>query len=138
MNALATVNALRPRIGTKGVLYWTEHTTVSLHLEHVHQDVPPQLPYHISISTDFATLSLVQEFMVGEHIALAFKACAVETRETNGSQLFLKVHGIDIEGATTGPLRFWRFGEGDVLSRACIHRARPESVAGSTVGLRSR
>ena len=139
VNALATVNALRPRTGAKGVLYWTEHTTVSLHLENVHQDVPPEFPYHVSVSTDFAALSLVQETMVGEHIALAFKACAVETRETNGSQLFLEVHGIDIEGATTGPhsvLEVWRGRR--FFFRACIPRERPESVAGATVGLRFR
>ena len=124
LNGLATVSALKPRPGNKGVLYWTEDTRVSVHLECKDLGGPPVFPYDLSVSTHFATIDFAQQVKLGEHIALVFKALAVETRYTDDSnEAFLEVQGVDIEGVPTGALRFWRYEEGDIAEgRAYIAR----------------
>ena len=81
-------------------------------------------PYDLSVSTYFATIDFAQQVKLGEHIALVFKALAVETRYTyDSNEAFLEVQGVDIEGVPTGALRFWRFEEGDIAEgRAYIAR----------------
>ena len=72
-------------------------------------------PYDVCVSTYFATIAFAREVKLGDHIALVFKALAVETRYTyDSSEAFLEVQGVDIEGVPTGALRFWRFEEGDI------------------------
>ena len=115
LNGLATVSALKPRPGNKGVLYWTEDTKVSVQLEGVDLGGPPVFPYDVCVSPYFATMAFAGEVKLGEHIALVFKALAVETRYTyDSNEAYLEVQGVDIEGAPTGALRFWRFEEGDI------------------------
>ncbi len=115
LNALATVCALKPRAGNKGVLWWTENTAVKLHLEDVDQGRPPAFPYDVSVSTDFATVAFAREAKLGDFIALVFKACAVETKYTyESNEADLEVEGVDIEGVPTGALRFWRFEEHEI------------------------
>ena len=123
------VSALKPRAGNKEVLYWTEHTKVSVQLEDVDQGGPPVFPYDVSVSTDFATVAIAQEAMLGDHIARVFKACAVETRYTyESNESYLEVQGVDIEGVPTGALRFWRFEEGDI-AEGRVYIARGIKVA---------
>ena len=115
LNGLATVSALKPRPGNKGVLYWTEDTKVSVQLEGVDLGGPPVFPYDVCVSPYFATMAFAGEVKLGEHIALVFKALAVETRYTyDSNEAYLEVQGVDIEGVPTGALRFWRFEEGDI------------------------
>ena len=97
------------------MLYWTEDTKVRVHLEGVDQGGPPVFPYDVCVSTYFATMDFVREVKLGDHIALVFKALAVETRYTyESNEGYLEVQGVDIEGVPTGALRFWRFEEGDI------------------------
>ena len=115
LNGLATVSALKPRAGNMGVFYWTEDTKVRVHLEDVDQGGPPVFPYDVCVSTYFATIAFAQEVKLGDHIALVFKALAVETKYTyDSNEGYLEVQGVDIEGVPTGALRFWRFEEGDI------------------------
>ena len=88
------MSALKPRPGNKGVLYWTEDTKVSVQLEGVDLGGPPVFPYDVCVSTYFATIAFAGEVKLGEHIALVFKALAVESRYTyDSNEAYLEVQG---------------------------------------------
>ena len=72
-------------------------------------------PYDVYVSTYLAAIAFAQEVKLGDHIALVFKALAVETKYTHDwNEGYLEVQGVDIEGVPTGALRFWRLKEGDI------------------------
>ena len=79
-------------------------------------------PYDVCVSTYVATIAVAHEVKLGDHIALVFKALAVETRYTyDSADGYLEVEVVDIEGVPTVALRFWRFEEGDIAEGcACI------------------
>ena len=82
-------------------------------------------PYDTSaVSQDFATWAYIQESQLGQYVALVFLAIGIEDKWTDGnSEPYALVYGRDMEGATTKPMRFWRFEEGDV-QQGSIYIAR--------------
>ena len=115
LNSLVTVTALKPRLGHKGILCWTDEARVIAQLEDADLGRPPMFPYDTTVSAYFATFAYSWEVRLSEHIALVFKALSVESRLTfDSSEAFLEVAGEDIEGAEIGALRFWRYEEGEI------------------------
>ena len=67
-------------------------------------------------SQSFASLSLVQHLQIGDHVGLALRVLSVEEKVTyEKGEVYLTVHGLDIEGATVTYLRLWRFDASDVF-----------------------
>ena len=129
LNGLATVSALKPRPGNKGVLYWTEDTKVSVQLEGVDLGGPPVFPYDVCVSPYFATMAFAGEVKLGDHIALVSRHYRWILEKTyDWNEGYLGVQGVDIEGVPTGALRFWRFEEGDI-AEGCAYIARGLKVA---------
>jgi len=54
---------------------------------------------------------------VGEHVALALRALSVEEKHTaDKGDVYLVVHGVDVEGAMVANLRLWRFDNNDIMA----------------------
>ena len=76
------------------------------------------------MSQDFATCGYVQESQLGQFVALVFLAISIEDKWTEGTgDPYALVYGRDMDGVTTGAMRFWRFEEGDV-QQGSIYIAR--------------
>ena len=109
------VSALKPRPGQPGVLYCCTQTVFSKRLALTDSFGPYVFNYDVSsVSKDFATSQQVDTTAVGQFVALVIQISYVEIRETADQEAYLQVHGLDMERKEVGPLRLWRFGEGDV------------------------
>ena len=66
------------------------------------------------IAADFATIAHIQEYPKGQFVALVIRTQSVEEQYTQANEVFLLVHGFDMDGVATGALRFWRYAEGEI------------------------
>ena len=72
-------------------------------------------PYDATALTAvFATRAHALEGTLGDFVALVMRAQSVERMLSTKGEPYLVVHGIDMDGKPTGPLRLWRFSPEDV------------------------
>ena len=89
---------------------------ITKRLENVHADDPPAFEYDTTtVTRDLATIAHVQEQAKGTYIALVIRPQSVEELWTQSDESYLCVHGYDMDGVATGPLRFWRHDQGDII-----------------------
>jgi hypothetical protein len=85
-------------------------------LASVDLDDPYVYNYDVSsVSNDFATCAHMHAMPKGDFVALVIRISAVEVRTTTEGDEYLQVHGLDMDGCTVGPLRLWRFNDGDLI-----------------------
>ena len=120
VSKLVDVKGSKPRIGQGGVLYWSEHTDVTVKLEHRHSDSRFIFPYNLEQGqTDLATRSFIQEFDPSVFVNLVMWVRNVQQKETNGKgEPFLVAYGSGVDEKPVGPLRLWRFEQRDMSTRA--------------------
>ena len=69
--ALVNIATLKQRIGQLGLLYWDDKTKLSTLLEAAHTDSTYAFTYDVSgYSTEFATISYIQDLAAGSFVAL--------------------------------------------------------------------
>ena len=52
---------------------------------------------------------------IGSHVSLVLQVLVAEEKTTqDNGEPYLTVHGADMEHQSTGPIRMWRFGAGDI------------------------
>jgi hypothetical protein len=101
---------MKQRHGQHGTLYWDENTTVVKHLDRIDSNAKYEFPYETNeVSNEFATDAHVQNARIGEIISLVLYVLDAEQSQTqNTAEPFMRVHGLDMDGVSCGPLRFWR------------------------------
>ena len=81
-------------------------------------------PYHTmdEYTKDFASMVFARECEVGTYVAIAMRVTDVQPKWiTEKSDLYLQLMGVDTHGISVGPLRLWKYEEGDIkLGRAYV------------------
>ena len=113
---LIDVHALRPRAGQFGTIYWSEASKIVRHPEDTDAGYPKPFAYDVStVTRDFATMTYIQETPKEEFVALVLRPRSVEERVAATGERFLAIHGYDMDGMATGPIRLWRHETDDVI-----------------------
>ena len=86
-------------------------------MEPVHRTTIPVYPYDTSAFwDDFATMTTVQAASLNSQVALVIRVLMADEKYTQDKcEPYLVVHGVDMEGTPTPPIRLWRFGTGDLV-----------------------
>jgi hypothetical protein len=122
--SLVDVTALRPCLGRRDLLYWSEHTFIrNCHtfIRNVHQELPGIaydggcFNYVANVkSTEFITKATLQEQRPASIVSMLLFIVRTEERTTKKLEKFMSVHASDTNGDSIGPVRFWRWEEGDI------------------------
>ena len=115
--AYVDISSLIPVAGQTGVLNWTESTHVTSRLRPRGSGSDYIFPYDVvsDYAKDFASMAFVRECAVGTYVAIAMRITDVQIRYTSTqNEPYLQIMSVDTDGCNVGPLRLWRFEEGDI------------------------
>ena len=110
------ITSLKPQSGQLGVLYWTERTQMSLRPRPRDSGCNYIFPYDVTsnYSNDFASMAFMRECTVGTYVAIAMRITDAEQKYNKRDDAYLSIEGFDTEGEAVGPLRLWKYEEGDI------------------------
>ena len=112
VGCLVDITSVKPRQGQLGIIEATAETLVSKRFESVRSELPCVFPYFTeNVDDHFATMDHARRASINTHVDIVVRCTIVEERTKDDGESYLIVYGVDMDGATVGPLRMWRFCE---------------------------
>ena len=121
----------------KEELFCSDDTVISLCLEHSDRHGLARFTYDVrEVTKHLATLVVGTQAPLGHFVDLVLRVDSVDQLPIqsgpNFGAFYLQISGVDMDGATVGPLRLWNHVEGDVqVQSICILRGlkvAPEKI----------
>ena len=109
----------RLRPGAKHAVFIEPRTKVVQQLERTSTLEPMRGSYDLAM---LATKAWVRDqTSVGDYVDMYLQRVQVETKWTTADGApYLQLHGVDADGDAVGPVRLWRFEDGDVREHSAV------------------